>query len=107
MYGILNVVFGVAWEEGNNVLLDEACEDDLPGFECPYNGGDPVFAFFGVRLPGFDVCRLTYMDEQKWDQTVDLVKQYARLLAEIEDDDLRATVIAMGPPRMVIVPSSS
>lgn len=108
MYAVLNVVFGVAWESSRKTqILDEACEEEITGFNCPYNGGGDGWSYFGLDIDGFDECCLTYLDEQDWAVKPELEAQYEAMIEAIDDDAIKAAVRALGKPRMVIVPSTS
>lgn len=109
MYAIMNVVFGVAWELGKakTRILDEAAEEELDGFEAPYNGGGDGWGYFGIDLPAsFDESSLTYIDEMDLTVTPALRAKYDAMVAAL-DPALKSAVTAMGPARLVIVPSTS
>lgn len=107
MYAIMNVVYGVAWEGGRRAtsILDEACEEEIDGFNMPYNGGDG-YGYFGVDVGEFDECGITKVKDLQSAPTPANIAQY-KVWYDALDPSLRAAIDKLGSPTMLIVPSTS
>lgn len=108
MYACMTVVYGVSWEAGckATAILDEACDEELDGFEMPYNGGGDGWGYFGVEVGGFDECGVTKIADVQLEPTLANIAQY-KMWYDALSPDLQAAIDKLGPPAMLIVPSTS
>ena len=117
MYTIVNIIYGVPLNSNKYpivkmpVIVENAIDDELPGFLAYYNGGgECVPSAFGIELGKFDCCcHHTELSSLTLQPTVKQRKLFKKMLKDTTkiSEKLYKALLTFGEPQVFFLWSSS